>query len=181
MPLFHWPAMPRRSYGVRKNEQIRSKITKMVWWNISGITSSHVFRIYGVPMVHGWLTWRMTHEWRRHCVWCSVWETDHCVSMAQVARAQRTSHVCAAINAILWRLAGLCTCVQRMGCAHAEPRIHIIIPPLHRRWKGGILDSPWCLSVRLSVRPSVCRQGFRNFSRKLLAQFISSLGFILMG
>ena len=41
------------------------------------------------------------------------------------------------------------------------------------------------LSVRLSVRPSVrlsvCRQGFRNFSRKLLAQFISSLGFILMG
>ena len=31
----------------------------------------------------------------------------------------------------------------------------IIIPPLHRRWKGGILDSPWCLSVRPSVRPSV--------------------------
>ena len=37
------------------------------------------------------------------------------------------------------------------------------------------------LSVRPSVRLSVCRQGFRNFSRKLLAQFISSLGFILMG
>ena len=42
-----------------------------------------------------------------------------------------------------------------------------------------------CPSVRPSVCPSicpsVCRQGFRNFSRKLLAQFISSLGFILMG
>ena len=24
----------------------------------------------------------------------------------------------------------------------------IIIPPLHRKWNGGILDSPWCLSVR---------------------------------
>ena len=105
-----------------------------------------------------------------------------------------------------------------------------IIPPLHRRWKGGILDSPWCLSVRLSVRPSVGKvsatfrenywlnsfhtwdlylwgksldpyrfacscphfwpsggqkltenRGFRNFSRKLSARFISSLGFILMG
>ena len=27
--------------------------------------------------------------------------------------------------------------------------------PLHRRWNGGILDSPRYLSVRLSVRPSV--------------------------
>ena len=106
----------------------------------------------------------------------------------------------------------------------------IIIPPLHRRWKWGILDSPWCLSVRPSVRPSVgkvsatfhenywlnsfhpwdfylwgksldpywflcscphfwpsggqkltANRGFRNFSRKLSARFISSLGFILMG
>ena len=28
---------------------------------------------------------------------------------------------------------------------------NVIIPPLHRRWNGGILDSPQCLSVRLSV------------------------------
>ena len=31
----------------------------------------------------------------------------------------------------------------------------LVIPPLHRRWNGGILDSPRCLSVRLSVRPTV--------------------------
>ena len=46
--------------------------------------------------------------------------------------------------------------------------ISFIIPPLHRRWNVGILDSPRCLSVR----PSVCRQGFRNFLKKLLAQSI---------
>ena len=57
----------------------------------------------------------------------------------------------------------------------------IFIPPLHRSWNGGILDSPQCLSVRLSVRPSVCRQGFRNFLKKLLAQFVSYLAFTLMG
>ena len=27
----------------------------------------------------------------------------------------------------------------------------LIIPPPHRRCNGGILDSPWCLSARLSV------------------------------
>ena len=37
-----------------------------------------------------------------------------------------------------------------------------IIPPLHRRWNGAILDSPRCLSVRLSV----CRQSFPNFLKK---------------
>ena len=35
------------------------------------------------------------------------------------------------------------------------------------------------MSVRLSVRP--CRQGFRNFLKKPLAQFISYLAFTLMG
>ena len=30
--------------------------------------------------------------------------------------------------------------------------IWVIIPPFHRRWNGGILDSPRCLSVSLSVR-----------------------------
>ena len=57
----------------------------------------------------------------------------------------------------------------------------VFIPPLHRRWNGGILDSPRCLSVHLSVRPSVCRQEFRDILKKLLAQFISYLAFTLMG
>ena len=38
-----------------------------------------------------------------------------------------------------------------------------------------------CPSVRPSARPSICRQGFRNFLKKLLAQFISYLAFTLMG
>ena len=36
-------------------------------------------------------------------------------------------------------------------------------------------------SVHPSIHPSVCRQGFRNFLKKLLAQFISYLAFTLMG
>ena len=32
-----------------------------------------------------------------------------------------------------------------------------------------------------SICPSVCRQGFRNFLKKLLAQFISYLAFIPYG
>ena len=37
-----------------------------------------------------------------------------------------------------------------------------------------------CPSVRPYVRPSVCRQGFRNFLKKILAQFISYMAFTLM-
>ena len=100
-----------------------------------------------------------------------------------------------------------------------------VIPPLHRRWNGGILDSPRCLSVRPSVNkgspelfektigpihfiPGIYpygvslltpihfvflasfsalwwqifgrKWGFRNFLKKLLAQFISYLAFTLM-
>ena len=43
--------------------------------------------------------------------------------------------------------------------AMANPEYQIllcfIIPLLHRRWNGGILDSPRCLSICLSVHPSV--------------------------
>ena len=56
MPLFHWPPMPLRSYGVRKYEHIRSKIAEMVWWNISGATISHVLRFNCVSMANGWRT-----------------------------------------------------------------------------------------------------------------------------
>ena len=56
MPLFHWPAMPLRSYDVRKNEHIRSKIAEMVWWNISGATISHVLRFNCISMANVWCT-----------------------------------------------------------------------------------------------------------------------------
>ena len=64
MPLFHWPTMPRRSYGVRKHEQIRSKITEKVWWKISGDTISHVLRINCVSMAHGWRTCGAYDVWK---------------------------------------------------------------------------------------------------------------------
>ena len=35
--------------------------------------------------------------------------------------------------------------------------------------------------TRMSVGPSVCRHGFRNFLKKILAQFISYLAFTLVG
>ena len=60
----------------------------------------------------------------------------------------------------------------------------IIIHPLHQRWNGGILDSPWCLSVCLSVSPSVRPSVDKisgTFWKKLLAQFILYLAFTLMG
>ena len=52
---------------------------------------------------------------------------------------------------------------EREWPEHCAVKSTIIIPPLQRKWNGGILDSPRCLPVRPSVRPTVCRQGFRNF------------------
>ena len=112
MPLFHWPATPLRSHGVRKNEQIRSRIAEMVWWNISGATISHVLRINCVSMAHGWCTCGA----QCYCVWRRAWEPDNCVSTAQVAYAQRTAYVRAPINAILRRMAGVCTAYGLRTC-----------------------------------------------------------------
>ena len=35
----------------------------------------------------------MAYEWRCHCLWCRVWDPDHCVTTVQVAYAQQTFHV----------------------------------------------------------------------------------------
>ena len=56
MSLFHWPVTPLCSYAVRKNEQIRSNIAEMVWWNISGATISHVLCTNCISMAHRWRT-----------------------------------------------------------------------------------------------------------------------------
>ena len=55
-----------------------------------------------------------------------------------------------------------------ISCSLGMQSYYIFIRPLHRRWNGGLLDSPRCLSDRLSVRPSVCRQSFRNFFEKTI-------------
>ena len=55
-----------------------------------------------------------------------------------------------------------------------------IIPPPPPKVEWGYTGfTP--MSVRPSVRPSFSRQGFQNFFKKLLAQFISYLTFTLMG
>ena len=52
--------------------------------------------------------------------------------------------------------------------------------PAQRSWRGGILDSP-CPSVRLSVRPSVCRRhGFRSISQVCFGIWISNFICMLM-
>ena len=51
----------------------------------------------------------------------------------------------------------------------------LIIPPLHRRWKGGILDSPWCLSVRLSVRPSGRKNYYQHSHRRITINILEIL------
>ena len=52
--------------------------------------------------------------------------------------------------------------------------------PAQRSWRGGILDSP-CPSVRLSVRPSVCRRhGFRSISQVCFGISISYFICMLM-
>ena len=80
----------RRLYGVRKNEQIRSKIAEMVWWNISGATISHVLRINCVSMAHGWRT----------CCSYGVWMAMPLCMMSRMRtwpwRIHSASGVCAA-------------------------------------------------------------------------------------
>ena len=58
---------------------------------------------------------------------------------------------------------------------HIKPMLPYYTPaPSKVEW-GYTWFTP--MSVSPSVRPSVCRQGFRNFLKKLLAQFISYLAF----
>ena len=57
---------------------------------------------------------------------------------------------------------------------------NLFYTPAQRSWRGGILDSP-CPSVRLSVRPSVCRQhGFRSISQVCFGISISNFICMLM-
>ena len=49
-------------------------------------------------------------------------------------------------------------------------------------FRGRVYNAFTPMSVRPSVRPSVCRQGFPElFEKTILAQFISYLAFTLMG
>ena len=79
-----------------------------------GTSPALLFRMCCVSTTYRWRKGdahaaHMAYEWRCHCASCRVWELDHCVFMTQVACAQRTSHVRAVVNAILWRMVGVCT------------------------------------------------------------------------
>ena len=67
--------------------------------------------------------------------------------------------------------------IQLNGKVIMRKTLLFIIPLLHQRWIGVYWIHP---DVCLSVRPSVCRQGFRNILKKPLAQLISYLAFTLM-
>ena len=108
MPLFHWPAMPRRSYKKMNRYAVRSPrwfggTSPVLLFRMCCISTAYQWRMGDTHAAH------MTYEWRCHCIWCHVREPNLCVSMAQVAYTQRTSHIGAAINVILWRMAGVCT------------------------------------------------------------------------
>ena len=117
MPLFHWPATPLRSHGVRKNNiQIRSRIAEMVWWNISGATISHVLRINCVSMAHGWRTWRMNGNATAYGV------AHENLIIAYPRRKWRMHSVQPTYARRLTRFYGVWRAyAQRMGCVHAAP------------------------------------------------------------
>ena len=111
----------RRCHGARtayeKNNRYAARSPR--WFG--GISPVLLFRMSCVSTAYGWRmddahAAHMAYEWRCHCVWCRVWELDHCVFTVQVAHTQRTSHVRAAVNAILWRMAGVCTAHELRTC-----------------------------------------------------------------
>ena len=124
---FHKPNAPVPLAGdatalVRRTKKNNRYAARSPRW-FGGTSSALLFRMCCVSTAYRWRmgdahATHMAYEWRFHCVWCRVWELDHCVFTAQVAYARRTSHVRAAVNAIRWRMAGVCT--FRMGCVHAK-------------------------------------------------------------
>ena len=118
MPLFHWPAMPRRWHGIRKNEQIRSKISEMVWWNISGATISHVLRISCVSVAHGWRT----------CDAYGVWMAMPLRMMSRMRTWPLRNH----------GASGVCT--EYIPCTHGDQRDSMAY--------GGRLYSAWVAYMR---------------------------------
>ena len=104
----------RRCHGARMAYvKINRYAVRSLRW-FGGTSPVLLFRMCCVSTAYQWRMGdahaaHMAYEWRCHCVWCRVWEPDHCVSTAQVAYAQRTSHVRAAIKAVLWCMVGVCT------------------------------------------------------------------------
>ena len=77
--------------------------------------------VYQLRINDTWVThmrriWRMNGDATAY----DVAYENHCVFTVQVAYAQRTSHERAAVNAILWRMAGVCTAHGLRTCRTYE-------------------------------------------------------------
>ena len=97
-------ASPANGTGAYYEKMNRYAAKSPRWFD--GTSPVLLFRMCCVSTAYRWRMGdahaaHMAHEWRCHCVWCRVLELDHCVFTAQVAYAQHTSHIRAAINAIL--------------------------------------------------------------------------------
>ena len=122
MPLFHWPAMPRRSYGVRKMNRYTARSPR--WFG--GTSAALLFPMCCVSTVH-----RMAHGWRPcgayGALMIYVWYTyDVAYENLTIAYSRRkwrmhSVHPTYARRSTrfygVWRAYG-----QRMGCVHTEPR-----------------------------------------------------------
>ena len=115
----------RRCHGAHTAyEKINRYAARSPRW-FGGTSPAPLFRMCCVSTAYQWRMGdahaaHIAYEWRCHCVWCRVWELDHCVFTAQVAYAQRTSHERAAVNAILWRMTGVCTAHGLRTCRTYE-------------------------------------------------------------
>ena len=104
----------RRCHGARTAYEKMNRYTARSPRRFGGTFPALLFCMRCVSTAYRWCMGdahavHMAYEWRCHCIWCRLWELDHCVFMAQVAYAQRTSDVRAAVNTILWCTAGICT------------------------------------------------------------------------
>ena len=105
----------RTAYEKMKRYAVRS----LRWFD--GTSPELLFCMCCVPTTYQWHMGaahavHLANEWQCHCVWCRIWEPDQCISTAQVAYAQHTSHERVAINAILWSMASVCTAHGRRTC-----------------------------------------------------------------
>ena len=150
----HWALCPcstgRRCHGARTAyEKMNRYAVRSPRW-FGGTSPALLFHMCCVSTAYQWRMGdahvaHMAHDWRCHCLWCRVWEPDHWVSPVQVAYTQGTSHILAAINAIIWRTVGICT-------VHGLPTCRTYKHTLYMWAVNVTFKCPFCLIwYRMSI------------------------------